>query len=101
MNIIKLIIHIRNIIMSKQEETMLGDDVISEIAKVVQIAIITGTDVVDNLRLIRIQKNSAMNTMNLTSEYRESSEANIQKLMEEMESSLNSQKTETVELFQD
>jgi hypothetical protein len=87
--------------MSKQEETMLGDDVISEIAKVVQIAIITGTDVVDNLRLIRIQKNSAMNTMNLTSEYRESSEANIQKLMEEMESSLNSQKTETVELFQD
>jgi len=101
LNIIKLIIHIRNIIMSKQEETMLGDDVISEIAKVVQIAIITGTDVVDNLRLIRIQKNSAMNTMNLTSEYRESSEANIQKLMEEMESSLNSQKTETVELFQD
>ena len=67
--------------MSKQEETMLGDDVISEIAKVVQIAIITGTDVVDNLRLIEVESQDDL--LVLTSDYVKRSERNIETLIEQ------------------
>ena len=37
------------------ESLKLNDEVIANIAKLVQIAILTGTDIVDNLRLIRLQ----------------------------------------------
>ena len=38
----------------KQEQFKLSDDTISFIAKTLQIAIITGTDIVDNLRAMRL-----------------------------------------------
>ena len=38
----------------KMESLKLSDDVISNIAKLVQIAILTGTDIVDNLRTLRL-----------------------------------------------
>jgi hypothetical protein len=37
-----------------QQELKLSDDSISTIAKIVQIGILTGTDIVDNLRAIRL-----------------------------------------------
>ena len=53
----------------------LSDEVIAEIAKLVQIAIVTGTDVVDNLRMIRVHSTDDDNSsLVLTPEYRELSE---------------------------
>tara|TARA_Y100000593_G_C4263010_1_gene313241 strand:+ start:876 stop:1115 length:240 start_codon:yes stop_codon:yes gene_type:complete len=40
--------------MNDNEILTLSDDVISQIAKLVQMAILTGTDVVDNLRTLQL-----------------------------------------------
>ena len=37
------------------EDLRLSDEVIGHIAKVLQLALLTGTDVVDNLRMLRLQ----------------------------------------------
>jgi hypothetical protein len=64
----------------------LSDEVIAQIAKLVQLAIITGTDVVDNLRTIRVTE-SENNSQNLalTPEYREVGENQLQGLLEKAE----------------
>jgi len=50
----------------------MSDEVISQIAKLVQLAIITGTDIVDNLRMIRVQVSDSDDlSLVLTPEYRE------------------------------
>ena len=64
-----------------------SDEIISQVAKLVQLAIITGTDVVDNLRMIRVQSSEAdENTLVLTPEYRVVSENQIKTLLSELES---------------
>jgi hypothetical protein len=63
-----------------------SDEIISQVAKLVQLAIITGTDVVDNLRMIRVQSSEAdENTLVLTPEYRVVSENQIKTLLSELE----------------
>lgn len=69
----------------------LSDQVIAEICRQLQVALITGTDVVDNLRLIRLEE--ANGELNLTNAYAENAEANIQKMLEEVEA----QQSETQE----
>lgn len=61
----------------------LSDQVIAEICRQLQVALITGTDVVDNLRLIRLEEDNG--ELNLTSDYAANAEANIQKMLEEVE----------------
>lgn len=64
----------------------MSDDVISQIAKLVQLAIITGTDVVDNLRMIRVQVSDSDDlSLVLTPEYREIGDKQIQSLLSEIE----------------
>ena len=64
-----------------------SDEIISQVAKLVQLAIITGTDVVDNLRMIRVQSSETNeNTLVLTPEYRVVSENQIKTLLSELES---------------
>ena len=63
----------------------LSDEVISQIAKLIQLAIITGTDVVDNLRTIRVEANEETGQLSLTDEYRQIAESQIEKLLSEME----------------
>jgi len=65
----------------------LSDEIISQIAKLVQLAIITGTDVVDNLRTIRVQPSEESDSLILTDEYREVSQSQIEKLLKELEES--------------
>ncbi len=60
----------------------LDDEVIAHIAKQVQIAILTGTDVVDNLRMIELVE--CENKLFLSSEYLENSENNLQKLLDKV-----------------
>ena len=61
----------------------LSDEIISQIAKLVQLAILTGTDVVDNLRMIDVtESESESSILVLTDEYRVIAEDQIQSLLE-------------------
>ena len=60
----------------------LSDEVISQVAKLVQVAIITGTDVIDNLRMIRVEPSDLESgQLNLTPEYRADSVSQIESLL--------------------
>jgi hypothetical protein len=64
----------------------LSDDVISQIAKVVQLAIVTGTDIVDNLRTLELV--SEGDKLYVTKEYQALFEENISKMMKELNEAL-------------
>ena len=75
----------------------LSDEVIAEIAKLVQLAIITGTDVVDNLRMIRVQESESLSeALSLTPEYRDTAEKQVQKLLSELSEVSESDEHNTV-----
>mgnify|MGYP001280463501 CR=1 FL=1 len=63
------------------ETLKLSDDSISMIAQALQVAILTGTDVVDNLRSIRLVENDG--SLTPEPEFVKSWEGNIQKLLAE------------------
>jgi hypothetical protein len=64
----------------------LSDEVISQIAKLIQLAILTGTDVTDNLRTLRVQlPDSDEGSLILTPEYRALGESQVSKLLEKVE----------------
>jgi len=58
-----------------------NDEVIAHIAKILQMALITGTDIVDHLRMIVLDEKEEMLCLNET--YNENNEANIQKMIDE------------------
>ena len=65
-------------------EFKLADEVIGHVGKLVQLAIITGTDIIDHLRMIRVTSSEAdSSVMVLTPEYREISEGQVTQLLEE------------------
>ena len=68
----------------------LDDTVIATIAKTLQIAILTGTDIVDNLRLIEVQNNGD-GTMGITPNYNSQFEHWLAKMLEELEAHQNSE----------
>jgi len=59
----------------------LSDQTIGQIAKLLQIAIITGTDIVDNLRTIRLNINDA-EQLDPTQDYLENFEASLSRMIE-------------------
>jgi len=61
----------------------LSDQVIAEIAKLVQVALLTGTDIVDNLRMIEVEETDGKLT--LTENYSDMSENNIARMLEQAE----------------
>ena len=68
----------------------LDDSVISTIAKTLQIALLTGTDIVDNLRQIEVQNNGD-GTMGITPNYNSQFEHWLAKMLEELEAHQNSE----------
>tara|TARA_R100000152_G_C6567275_1_gene35873 strand:+ start:95 stop:289 length:195 start_codon:yes stop_codon:yes gene_type:complete len=62
----------------------LNDEVISHIAKLVQLAILSGTDVVDHLRMIMLEESEG--ELYLAESYVDQSEQNIQKMLNEVKS---------------
>ena len=58
----------------------LSDELIAHIAQTLQIAILTGTDVVDNMRLIKVKLENE--EVVLDEKYKESHEGNIEKMLE-------------------
>ena len=62
----------------------LSDSVIAQIAKIIQVAILTGTDITDNLRMIRLVEDDN-NTLSLDEDYTKTFESNIEKMLSEIE----------------
>ena len=65
------------------ESLKLSDDTIGKIAQALQMALLTGTDVVDNLRSIRLVNNNGL--LDPCPEFLATWESNIQKMIEEAE----------------
>ena len=72
----------------------LSDETIGQIAKLLQIAIITGTDIVDNLRTIRLYADDSGEFLDPTPEYLENFEKNLSKMIENLAEQSNSTTSE-------
>ena len=59
-----------------------SDEVIAQIAKALQIALLTGTDIVDNLRQLSMYESD--NTLYLSEEFKKQFENNLESLLEEI-----------------
>lgn len=66
------------------------DTVVATIAKTLQLALLTGTDVVDNLRQIEVQEN-ANGSLSVSPNYNSQFEHWVAKLLEELEDQQNSE----------
>tara|TARA_B100000900_G_C20596406_1_gene723596 strand:- start:3895 stop:4113 length:219 start_codon:yes stop_codon:yes gene_type:complete len=69
----------------------LSDEVVAHIAQLVQIAILTGTDIVDNLRAVELVNDEGTNKLFLTEDYRAKSDDNIKRMIDEVEQLGNEQ----------
>ena len=76
------------------ENLKLTDNAISHVAQLLQVAILTGTDIVDNLRSAQfVVKNGAIE---ISPDYFENFNANLERMMQEA-STLNQSSTEEAE----
>jgi hypothetical protein len=64
-------------------EYRLSDDVVAAIARSLQVALLTGTDIVDNLRAIRVQV--VEDQLVLTDAYKAAEQNNIDKMLQAAE----------------
>jgi len=65
------------------KELKFNDDVIASVAKVLQVAILTGTDIVDNLRTIKL-KELEDGVLGIHESYEKEFEVNINKMLEDI-----------------
>ena len=65
----------------------LDDEVIGQIARLLQLALLTGTDIVDNLRMIRVTLDESSGSLILSDEYKGLAEAQLEQLVSEIETS--------------
>ena len=59
----------------------LSDELISHIAKSIQLAILSGTDIVDHLRQVEVEPLKD-NKLSLTANFQEQAASNIEKMLE-------------------
>jgi hypothetical protein len=71
----------------------LSDETIGQIAKLLQVAIITGTDIVDNLRTIRLQVGDG-EMLEPTADYIENFERNLNRMIESLAEQTNDSQSE-------
>jgi hypothetical protein len=71
----------------------LSDETIGQIAKLLQVAIITGTDIVDNLRTIRLRVGDG-EQLEPTPDYIENFERNLNRMIETLAAQTNSDQSE-------
>lgn len=68
--------------LENQTGITLSDEAIAHVAKILQVALLTGTDIVDNLRLARFENRDGQ--LFLTEDSVENFNNNLQRLMEEI-----------------
>jgi hypothetical protein len=71
----------------------LSDETIGQIAKLLQVAIITGTDIVDNLRTIRLRVGDS-EQLEPTADYLENFERNLNRMIESLAEQTNTNQSE-------
>ena len=64
------------------DEVKFSDDVIGQVAKLVQVAILTGTDIVDHLRQVRLK--TVGDTLYLGDDYVAQFEGNLESMLQEL-----------------
>ena len=69
------------------ENLKLNDNVIAHLAKLLQLSILTGTDIVDHMRQVRVSEEDG--ELYLTEAYEKQSDENIQKMLTEIENIAN------------
>jgi hypothetical protein len=63
----------------------LSDEIISHVAKLLQLAILSGTDVVDHMRLIRVSADTDEDSLLvLSDDYREISDSRVQEMLDKV-----------------
>jgi len=62
----------------------LSDKTIAQVAKLLQIALLTGTDIVDNLRTIRLRSDDGGEFLDPTPDYLENFDKNLNKMIENL-----------------
>ena len=72
------------------QDLKISDEVISHLAKIIQLGILSGTDIVDHMRMIRLQC-SEEDTLILSDTYREKSDNQIQSMLEQVSEIQSSQ----------
>jgi len=78
--------------MSQENTYKLSDSVIAHVAKALQVAIITGTDIVDNLRIIELTISE--DKLVLTADCQENFEANLNSMMNDAENTSSNQESD-------
>jgi hypothetical protein len=73
----------------------LSDKTIGQIAKLLQIALLTGTDIVDNLRTIKLTASGDF--LDPDEKYLENFDANLNKMLENIASQVEEQDAEEVD----
>ena len=63
----------------------LDDEVVAEVARSLQRALLTGTDIVDHIRAIELNVARGSNRIVLSEEYHDRTQANDQRIVEEAE----------------
>ena len=76
--------------MSK-ESLRLDDSVVGHIAKLLQVALITGTDIIDHMRMIRLT--SENDNLVLQSEYQEIFDSSLEKMLENVQTETEENET--------
>ena len=70
--------------MAKKKVYKLSDDAIAQVVKLLQLGILSGTDIADNFRTLELVTEG--DTLIPSPEYLETLEANIQKMQDQVES---------------
>lgn len=76
------------------DNVKLNDSVIAHLVKLIQVGLLTGTDIVDHFRMIRLDIEDG--ELFLNEEYETNHETNLQKMLDQA-SELQQQETETSE----
>lgn len=69
----------------------LDDTAIAQIVKLIQMALLTGTDIVDHLRMLMLELND-QGKLVINSEYEEAFNSSLEKMMSNVELKLESEK---------
>ena len=85
------------------KEFRLDDEVLAQVAKLIQLAMLTGTDVIDNLRMLRVSFaedtiEDTQDVLVLSSEYRERADEMLEKLLQDVEDFNSSSPVDTLEV---
>ena len=74
----------------------LDDTAIAQIVKLIQMALLTGTDIVDHLRMMILDQDDSKNLI-MNKEYREVFDASIEKMLQNASTSTSTQDEESLE----